>query len=83
MIVAWLCSVGIVRPWFSFGWWIDDLVLWSRDVPVPLAFKGILVGSLGTGSPVRELCHDLELSRKRCFRSVRLLPSSQFQSMRP
>jgi hypothetical protein len=25
----------------------------------------------------------LELSRKRCFRSVRLLPSSQFQSMRP
>ena len=51
MTVAWLNSVCITHPWFSFRLWLD--------APALLAFKVLPVGFLDTGSQVIALNHDL------------------------
>jgi hypothetical protein len=48
---AWLNSVCITHPWFSFRLWLD--------APALLAFKVLPVGFLDTGSQVIALNHDL------------------------
>ena len=62
MTVAWLYSVCITHPWFSFRSWLD--------APALLAFKVLPVGFLDTGSQVIALCHDRLSNRKRCSQLV-------------
>lgn len=45
VIVAWLNSVYITHPWFSFKLWLN--------APTLLAFRELPVDSLGTDSQVK------------------------------